>query len=80
MDIWKSTAIHISRMEVHDQTEDMCTLYPLPYQIIWHKYDFHVVSLYLYMFHMCDVIFHQTSDLSILDFIVQFFKYLYVYL
>ena len=26
MDIWHSTAIHISSVELHDQNEDMCTL------------------------------------------------------
>ena len=59
-DICHSTAIHISSAEVHDQTEDMCILQPLPYRMLWHKYDAHVASLYFYMFHIFDVIFHQT--------------------
>ena len=36
------TAIHIYSVEVHDKTEDMCTLYPLPYKTLWHKFDVHV--------------------------------------
>ena len=60
MDIQHNTEIHISSMKVHDQTEDMCTVQHLPYQMLWNKYDAHVESLYLYMFHICDVIFYQT--------------------
>ena len=45
MDIWHSNTIHISSVEVHDQTEDMCTLYPFPYHMLWNKYDVHVTSL-----------------------------------
>ena len=58
MDIWHITAIHISSVEVHDRTEDMCTLYPLLYNMPWNKYDVHVASLYFYMFHICDVLLH----------------------
>ena len=40
-----STAIHICSVEVHDQNEDIQTLWPLTYHMIWHKYDVHVASL-----------------------------------
>ena len=70
-----SITIHISSVAVHDQTEDMRTLYHLLYHMIWHKYDVHVVSLYFYMFHICDVIFFtRPSVLIILDLIFQFFQ------
>ena len=45
-----NTAIHISGVAVHDHTEDMHTLQPVPYQIIWHKDDVHVASLYFICF------------------------------
>ena len=60
MDSRHSTTIHISSVEVHSQTEDMCALYHLPYLMLWHKYDFHVASLYFNMLYICDVLSHQT--------------------
>ena len=72
MNIQHNTTIHISSVEVHDQTEDMCTLLNFPDQMILHKHDAHVVSLYFYMFHICDVILTRPSALSILDFIFEF--------
>ena len=60
MDMQHNTAIHISSVKVHDQTEDMLTFYPLLYQMLWHKYDAHVALLYFNMFHIRDVLFHQT--------------------
>ena len=76
MDISHSTAIHISMAEVHDQTEDLCTLQTLPHLMLWHKYDARVASLYFYMIHICDVIFHQTFCFENFCFIFQIFKYL----
>ena len=43
MYICHKAAIHISSVEVHDHTEDMCILYHLLYQMLWHKYDAHVL-------------------------------------
>ena len=60
MDSQHNTAINISGVVVHDQNEDMNKLYRLSYQMLWHKYDAHVESRYFYMFHIRDVIFHQT--------------------
>ena len=76
MDSQHNTPIHIYSVEVHAQTEDICTLYHLPYQMLWHKYDAHVASLYFYMLYICDVLSIRPSDLRILDFIIEFFKYL----
>ena len=56
MESQHSIVIHISSVAVHDQTEDMRTLYPFPYHMLWHKYDVHVASLYFYMFHICDLL------------------------
>ena len=74
MDIQHNTEIHILSEEVHDQTEDMCTLQPFTYQMLWNKYDDHMASLYFYMFHIFDVIFTRLYALRILDFIFDFFK------
>ena len=77
MEICHITAIHISSVEVHDHTDDMCTLQPFPYHMLWHKYDAHVESLYFYMFHICDVLFHQTFCFANLVFYLSvFFKHL----
>ena len=73
MDIQHNTTIYIFSVEVNDQTEDMCTLQPFKYLMIWHKYDTHVASLYFYMINICDVIFHQTLCFEI------FFVYLPVF-
>ena len=40
--IWKKIAIHSSSVVTHDITLDMHTFLPLPYQMLWHKYDAHV--------------------------------------
>ena len=77
MDSQHSTQIHIYSLGVHDHTEDMCKLYLVPCQMICHKYDVHVASLYFYMFHFCDVMFHQISYSEHFGFyIFSFFKYL----
>ena len=60
MNIRQITAIHISSVSVHDQNEDKRTLLHLPYQMLWHKWNAHVESLYFYIFHICDVLYHQT--------------------
>ena len=60
MDSRQSPAIKISSVEVDDHTLDICILQTFPYQMLWHKYDSHVASLYFYLFHICDVLFHQT--------------------
>ena len=44
--------------------------------MLWNKHDVHMSSLYFYMFHICVVLFTIPSVLSILDFILEFFKYL----
>ena len=75
MDILHNISIHIYSVEMHDLTVDTHTLSPLPYHIIWHKYDAHVVSLYFYMFHICDLFFPRPSVLTILALIFEFFKY-----
>ena len=41
--IWHNIAIHISSVVTHDMNVDTHTLFPFPYQIIWRKYDVHVV-------------------------------------
>ena len=71
-----NTAIHIFSLKVHVQTEDMCTLQPFQYHMIWHKYDVYVVSRYCFMSYKCGVLFHQTLCFGISAFIFQFFKYL----
>ena len=58
--IWQKIEWHISSVVTHDLTVDTHTFLPLPYQILWRKYNYHVVSLYFYMFHICDLIFTQT--------------------
>ena len=74
MDSQNSTAIHILSMVVHDHTEDMHTLYIFPYQILCHKYDVHVATLYFYMFHIRKLIFTRPSVLRILALTFEFFQ------
>ena len=77
MDSKHRIAIHISSVEEHDHTEDMHTLLPFPYNMLWHKYDAHVAPLYFYIYHICKFdFFTRPSVLSILDLIFEFFKYL----
>ena len=52
LDILHNIEIQIPSMVNHDLTVDTYTLLPLPYQIIWRKYEDHVASLYSYMFHI----------------------------
>ena len=60
MDSRNSTPINISSVEIHYHNEDKHTLLHFPYQMLWHKYDARVVSLYFYMLYICDVLSHQT--------------------
>ena len=60
MDSQHSIVTHISSLEVHDQTDDMRTLWPFLYQMLWHKYDINLLSLYFDMFCILNLIFHQT--------------------
>ena len=60
MDIWHSTVIYVYGVEVHYQNEDKRTLLHFTYQMLWHKYDAHVASMYFYMLYICDVLFHET--------------------
>ena len=55
-----TSQIHIFSGALHDQTEDMHILLPLPYQMCWHKYDVNVASLYFYMVHICNFCLHKT--------------------
>ena len=73
---YHSISIHISSVAVNDHTEDMHTLSPLPYQMIWHKYDVNVTSLYFICFRYAIWFFTRHSILRILDLIFDFFKYL----
>ena len=60
LDIWHNIKIYISSVVTRDLTVDMHTFFPLPYHIIWRKYDAHVAWLYFYMFHIRDLFFPQT--------------------
>ena len=60
MDSRHSTLIHISSVEVHYPNENKLTLLNFPYQMLWHKYDPHVASLYFYMLYICNVLSHHT--------------------
>ena len=42
MEIWHNIEIHISSVVMHHLTAYIHTLLPLPYQILWYKYDAHV--------------------------------------
>ena len=49
---------------------------PLPYHMLWSKYDAHVAWPYVYMFHICE--FYFSSDLLFWVFLIwylSFFKY-----
>ena len=52
MESYHIIAIHIYSVAVHDQTDDMYTFKPLPYQMFWHKHNVHVALLYFYMFRI----------------------------
>ena len=75
MYIYHIISIHISSVALYDQTEDMHTLQPLQYQMICHKYDIHVASLYLYILFLCNF-FHQTFCFENFGFDLRVFKYL----
>ena len=55
-----SLIMHCYTGNVYDQSEDKRTLSHFPYQMLWHKYDAQVASLYFYMCRICGVLSHQT--------------------
>ena len=74
MDIWHNIKIQISSVLTQDLTEDMHTFLTFPYQMLWHKYDARVASLYFMCFMCAICFFTRTSVLSILAFIFEFKK------
>ena len=75
MEIYNSIVIHIFSVKVHYRTGGIHTLYHFPCQMLWHKYDVHLASLYFYLFHIYDFIFPRPYFLSIDTFIFQLLKY-----
>ena len=57
MDILHNIEIQISSVVMHDLTVYMHMLLYFPYQILCHKYDAHVASLFN-TFHTCDFFGH----------------------
>ena len=60
MSIWHNIEIHISSVVMHDLNLDMHILLPLPYNMLWHKYNAHVVWIYFICFIYANFLFRQT--------------------